>query len=69
MNLADDVAGVAPAPSPRIGQTWMEPLGIFIYKAFLLTGRQKPLLNPTGPQNNFSQFVGNSGNVILRSYV
>lgn len=66
MNLADDVAGVAPVPSPRIGQTWMEPLGIFIYKAFCL---QKLLLNPTIPQNNFSQFVGNSGNDILRSYV
>lgn len=36
MNLADDVAGIAPVPSPRIGQTWMETLGIFIYKAFCL---------------------------------
>lgn len=31
MDLVDDVAGVAPVPSPSTAETWIEPLGIFIY--------------------------------------
>lgn len=38
VSLVDDVAGFAPAPSPSIGETWMEPLGIFTYRVLCFQG-------------------------------
>lgn len=69
VSLAHNVAGVAPAPSPSIGKTRMEPLGIFIYKALYSQGGQKPLCKPTTPQNEFALFVGSLGNDTSCSYV
>lgn len=67
MSLVDDVAGVVPTPSPSIGETWMEPLGISVYKVLCFQGAQRLAFTLTTPPNNFSLFVGRLGNSVLYS--
>lgn len=70
VDLVDDVAGVAPVPSPSIGETWMEPLRIFIYEAFCFQGGQQTLLNPIPPPpKQLLAMWGELRNDILYSYV
>lgn len=61
VDLADDVAGVAPVPSPSIGETWMEPLKFLSMKHFAFRVGSNHCLTPFTPPNNFSPCGGSSG--------
>lgn len=50
MDLVDDVAGVAPVPSPSTAETWIEPLEIFIYEHFAFRVHRNCYLTPLFPQ-------------------